>query len=124
MNDEVLEELKNIRRELVTLRQLTSSAIAALRDAEAEVPERIRRFANYMHDCHHIIWTYEERGHQAPKHVKDEMERCDDRFRQLLKELHSEGGTFAKVRANMANDPENRWDHTRLLAKPTEETST
>ena len=33
-----------------------------------------------------------------------------------------DGGTFEKVRREMAQDPENRWDHTRQLTKPKEPT--
>jgi hypothetical protein len=46
-----------------------------------------------------------------------EVERCDDRLRQMLSEQHSDGGTFEKVRREMAKDPENRWDHTRQLER-------
>jgi hypothetical protein len=58
---------------------------------------------------------YEQRGLPIPDHILREMERCDDRFRQLLQDAHAEGGTFAKVRSGMAGDLENRWDHTRAL---------
>jgi hypothetical protein len=63
---------------------------------------------------------YEEHGHPIPDYILRELERLDDRYRQLLKELHLDGGTFEKVRREMAEDPENRWDHTRLLYKPKE----
>lgn len=43
------------------------------------------------------------------------MERCDDRFRQLLTEAHTDGGTFEKVRREMVKDENNRWDHTRAI---------
>ncbi len=117
---EMIEELKAIRRELATTRQLVSRGINDMINAEKEVPEMMRRFANYFHDIHHIIWTYEERGHQAPNYLKRELERMDDRMRQLQKELHTDGGVFEKVRREMAADPENKWDHTRLLFKPKE----
>ena len=115
----ILVELGNLRREMTTIRKLVSDAVNYLRDAESEVPEKMRRFANYMHDVHHIIWTYEERGHQAPEYIKRDLERCDDRYRQLLAELNMGGGAFDKVRREMATDPMNRWDHTRQLAAPT-----
>lgn len=122
MNQEILDELKSIRRELVTIRQIATDLGFYVRKAESEVPEKFRRFANYMHDLHSIKWMYEESGHPVPGHILREMERCDDRFRQLLKEEHNEGGTFEKVRREMASDPENRWDHTRLLQPPKEST--
>ena len=112
--------LERIARELKTIRELTSSAVFALREAESEIPEKMRRFIMYMHDVHDIVNLYHENGHPPPQHVLREMERCDDRYRQLLKDLHLEGGAFEKVRREMAEDPENRWDHTRLLTKPKE----
>ncbi len=77
----------------------------------------MRRFIMYMHDVHDIVNLYHEGGQSAPRHVTQEMERCDDRYRQLLEELHSEGNAFEKVRREMSKDPANRWDHTRLLTK-------
>lgn len=113
-------ELADVRRELVTIRQLLISVVHAIREAESEIPEKMRRFANYMHDLHDIKFMYEEHGQQAPEHLNEDLRRCDDRYRQLLKELNLEGGAFEKVRRKMAEDEENRWDHTRLLAKPQE----
>lgn len=116
MNDEdLVREFAVIRREFSTIRQLLTSVVTYIRDAESEVPEKMRRFMNYMHDVHDVKYMYEELGHPVPIHILEELERLDDRYRQLLKELHLEGGTFAKVRAEMAGDPDNRWDHTRRL---------
>ena len=112
--------LERIAREMKTMRELLSRVINYIVDAESEVPEKMRRFMNYMHDLHDIKYMYEELGHAVPAHHLREMERCDDRFRQLVGEQNAEGGTFNKVRREMANDPENRWDHTRLLTKPKE----
>lgn len=72
----------------------------------------------YMHDVHDIVNLYHEGGQVPPPHVIAEMERCDDRYRQILESLHADGGAFEKVRREMADDPNNRWDHTRLLTKP------
>lgn len=101
-------------------RELVTTAVHAMREAEAEVSEKMRRFIMYMHDLHDVCYMYESRGQPAPEHVRDEMQRCDDRYRQLLDEAHQPGGTFEKVRREMAKDPLNRWDHTKLLAKPKE----
>jgi hypothetical protein len=87
-------------------------------EAESEIPEKMRRFTMYMHDLHDVSYMYEEKGHPTPHYILREMERCDDRFRQLLNELHLDGGTFERVRREMAADPENRWDHTRQLNGP------
>ena len=119
-----LTELADIRRELTTMRQLLSTVINYIREAESEVPEKMRRFMNYMHDLHDIKYMYEELGHAVPQHHLREMERCDDRFRQLINEQNAEGGTFNKVRREMAADTENRWDHTRQLPPPTHKKET
>lgn len=114
--------LHRLNREMTTIRELLVKVVNAIVDAEKEIPEKMRRFIMYMHDVHDVSYMYEERGIPVPAHLAREMERCDDRYRQLLKELHLDGGTFEKVRREMAKDPENRWDHTRLLSKPTENT--
>lgn len=111
--------LGRIARELVTLRRLVSEGVRYLRDAESEIPERIRRFSHHMHSIHDIKYMYEELGVDVPKHILTELERVDDRWRQLMSEEYAEGGTFAKVRREMATDPLNRFDHTRQLAAPT-----
>ncbi len=112
--------LERIARELKDIRELTSFMVNAIRDAESEIPEKMRRFIMYMHDVHDIINLYHENGHPPPQHVLREMERCDDRYRQILDEMHKDGGTFERVRREMAKDPLNRWDHTRQLTKPKE----
>lgn len=113
--------LERISQDMKVLRELVTSAVNALREAESEIPEKMRRFIMYMHDVHDIVNLYHENGQPPPPHVLREMERCDDRYRQLLEVLHTDGGTFEKVRAEMATDPLNRWDHTRQLAKPKEQ---
>lgn len=110
--------LLRIARELKTIREGMGRVLFAIHDAESEVPEKMRRFIMYMHDIHDIKNLYDEHGLPCPQHVLREVERCDDRLRQLLSELHTDGGAFEKVRREMAEDPNNRWDHTRQLAKP------
>lgn len=113
--------LLRVARELKTIREGVGKALFAMHEAEAEIPEKMRRFANYFHDVVHIKGEYVTLGLKAPEWIDREMERCDDRFRQILKELHTDGGHFEKIRREMASDPENRWDHTRQLAKPKED---
>jgi uncharacterized protein YydD (DUF2326 family) len=120
-DEDQIAYLKSINRELAVIRQQLTEVIAYIRDAEKEVPERVRRFIMYMHDVHDIKVLYESQGQTVPNHVIREMERCDDRYRQIVKELHEDGGAFEKVRAEMAKDTENRWDHTRRLFAPKKE---
>lgn len=117
LDDSVTERdlLFRISRELVTLRKQNTELLGFYRDAEKEIPEFLRRFANYFHDMHDVKFVYEEHGQAPPKWILDELERCDDRMRQILKALHSGGGVLEKVRQEMAEDPENRYDHTRQL---------
>jgi len=112
--------LKRIDANMKLIREMLTTVVTYMRDAESEVAEKMRRFIMYMHDVHDIAHLYEERGLPVPRHVMEELERCDDRFRQLLTEAHTDGGVFEKVRRGMAEDPLNRWDHTRQLAKPKE----
>lgn len=110
--------LQRIAQDMKTVRELLIQVLNKVVEAESEVPEKMRRFIMYMHDLHDVCYMYESRGHVAPTHVRLEMQRCDDRYRQLLEELHSDGGAFEQVRREMAKDPRNRWDHTRQLSKP------
>jgi hypothetical protein len=117
LDDSVTERdlLFRIARELTMLRKQSTELLGFYRDAEREVPEFLRRFANYYHDMHDVKFMYEEHGSKPPPHVLNELERCDDRMRQILKALHSGGGALDKVRREMAEDPENRYDHTKQL---------
>jgi hypothetical protein len=113
--------LFRIFKELKTIRELTSKAVFAMGEAEAEVPEKMRRFMNYFHDVVHVKGEYVSLGLSPPKEIDQEMERCADRARQLLHDLHTDGGHFERVRREMAAHPAgNRYDHTRQLSKPKE----
>jgi hypothetical protein len=109
--------LQRIARDMQTVKQMLAEVVNYMKEAEKEVSEKMRRFVMYMHDVHDIVNLYVEGGHEVPRYVMEEMERCDDRYRQLLEEAHTDGGTFEKVRRDMSSDPKNRWDHTRLLTK-------
>jgi len=111
--------LGRIARELATIRSLLGEGIRYLRDAESEIPERVRRFTHHAHSIHDIKYMYEELGIAVPSYILTEIERLDDRLRQILHEEYAEGGTLNKVRREMASDPKNRFDHTRQLAAPT-----
>lgn len=116
MADEVT--LDRIARELKDIRALLTKVINAHHAGEEEIPEHIQRFCMYMHNLHSISWMYHENGQIVPPHINAEMERCDDRFRQLLAAVNTDGGAFERVRREMAADPNNRWDHTKQLEKP------
>lgn len=109
------EALNQIAKDISVIRGLVSSAVNAMVEAETEVHEKMRRFIMYMHDMHDIKNLYVEHGVEVPTHISRELERCDDRLRQLLNEAHTDGGTFEKVRREMAKDTDNRWDHTRAI---------
>ena len=88
-----------------------------IREAESEIPEKMRRFIMYMHDVHDIKNLYEEHGQVVPPHIMREMERCDDRYRHLLEDGNAQGGWNEQVRAEMSKRTGNRWDHSRILPK-------
>lgn len=111
--------LFRIARELVAIRKQVNSALFAMSNAEKEVPEFMRRFANYYHDVVHIKGEYVSLGLKAPVFIDQEMERCHDRMQQALHDLHTDGGAFEKVRREMTNHPiKPRYDHSRQLEKP------
>lgn len=122
MGNETDDRLKLMADDIHMIRTMLGQVLGAIREAESEIPEKMRRFIMYMHDLHDVSHIYELRGIPVPTHVLREMERCDDRYRQLLDELHLAGGAFDKVRREMAKDPLNRWDHTRQLKGPADET--
>lgn len=107
--------LKWIASDMKIIRSLLVEVVNYMRDAESEVPEKMRRFIMYMHDVHDIMNMYTEGGLSVPDYVMREAERCDDRYRQILKTLHTEGGAFEKVRREMSKDETNRWDHSHQL---------
>ena len=110
--------IERLARDMTMVRELLVQVFNKIVEAEAEVPEKMRRFIMYMHDLHDVVYMYESRGLPAPEYVKMEMQRCDDRYRQLLEEQHADGGAFERVRREMSKDPNNRWDHSRFLSKP------
>ena len=122
--EQMIVQLDRIAREQKTTRELISKFVYAMVDeAESEIPEKYRRFCNAMHDIHDIKYMYEDVGSSVPQHLLRACERFDDRFRQIEKDMNAEGGTFSKIRRDMASRKdaaENRWDHTRLLYPPKE----
>lgn len=110
--------LERIAKELKHIREIMVDMANHDREAEAEIPNKIHRFVLYMHDVREISRMYQELGHSPPDYVVSELERCDDRLRHLLEELHSDGGTFEQVRRDMASREGNRWDHTRAVCAP------
>ena len=118
MSEESDLNLKHMAADLQILKSLVGKVVHYMVEAESEVPEKMRRFIMYMHDIHDIKNLYDEHGLPVPDHVMREVERCDDRLRQLLLDLHTDGNAFERIRAEMAKDKENRWDHTRRLTAP------
>lgn len=116
--DELTEKglLLRIARDQRELLLHVRDAVRYMKEAEKEVPEFMRRFMMFMHDLHDISYMYTEMGHEPPPWIKREMERCDDRLRILLQDLHKEGEVFSNIRKDMAQyADENRWDHTKKL---------
>ena len=117
MSDDTEAYLKNIARDMQSIKSMMAEVITYMKDAESEIPEKMRRFIMYMHDVHDIKHLDEEHGQVPPTHVLREMERCDDRYRQLLEAGNTDLGWIERVRAEMSKDLNNRWDHSKLLPK-------
>ena len=117
LDDTVTERdlLFRIAKELGQLRRQNTELLKFYRDAETEVPESLRRFANYFHDVHDIKYMYEEHGQRPPQHILDEIERLDDRYRQILRAHNTDGGAIEKIRREMSGDIDNRYDHAKRL---------
>ena len=107
--------LERISKDMTLIRTMLVEVVNYMRDAESEIPEKMRRFIMYMHDVHDIMNMYTEIGQPVPDYILREAERCDDRYRHLLKEGHTDGGWIEKVRRDMSKETGNRWDHSRLL---------
>ena len=122
MSTEDTEFLKQIARDMRELLLNVREAVKYMKDAESEVPEKMRRFMMYFHDIHDLRDLYHQGGQEPPTYVRREIEKCDDRLRHLLEDLYAEDGAFEKLRREMSQRAGNRYDHTSLLAKPTTET--
>ena len=117
MTDESTTALNAISRDIRELLLLVREVVRYMKEAESEVPEKMRRFIMYMHDVHDVAYMYEERGLPVPPHVLREMERCDDRYRHLIEDASVDLGWLERVRSEMTQRSGNRWDHSRLLPK-------
>ena len=125
MNEEALTYLKDTARDTRELLLLIREVVKYMKEAETEVPEKMRRFIMYFHDMHDLRDLYHQAGVEPPKHILREIEKCDDRLKHLLDDLYNEeqAGAFAKVRAEMTARGGNRYDHSRLIGHSTERTN-
>ena len=115
MSDEIY--LKQIARDIFELLKHIREITHYMKEAESEVPEKMRRFIMYFHDVHDLRDLYHQAGIEPPPHILREIERCSDRFRHLVHDLYEDTGAFEKVRQEMSKREGNRYDHTRLLTK-------
>jgi hypothetical protein len=112
--------LERIARDSKASRDLLTQFVNYNTQAESEIPEKIRRFVTYFHDIHDVKYMYEELGIVPPDYLIYEVKRCDDRFRHLLEDLHTDLGAFEKIRQEMSSRHGNRWDHTKSLPRSNE----
>lgn len=113
------DALNRIARDLQAIRSMLTEALNSTREAESEIPEKIRRFAMYFHDVRDFVTMHHSIGQEPPPEILKEIERCSDRFRHLLEDMYSDGGAFEKVRQDMTARSGNRYDHTKLLSTET-----
>ena len=71
MKDEVdfAVALNRVGQELQSIKVMMQQVVNFIRDAESEIPEKMRRYMNYMHDVHDISYMYEEKGIDVPQYV-------------------------------------------------------
>ena len=108
--------LANMARDIRELRSMLTQVLNAVTDAETEIPEKMRRFTMYYHDVKDFVDMYHSIGVPCPDYILREIERCDDRYRQMLEDLNKDLGAFERVRREMSKREGNRYDHTRLLS--------
>jgi len=116
MTENYIRELARDVRELLLLMR---EFMRYTKDAEREIPESIRRFVMYSHDIHDLRNLYHETGIEPPECVLREIERCSDRFRHLVEDLHTDSGAFEQIRREMVKRAGNRYDYAHQLIKPT-----
>lgn len=111
--------LQRISRDMRELTLMVREMVKYIKDAESEIPEKMRRFIMYFHDVHDIWWLYVQTGHEPPKHLRQEIERCADRYKHILDDLYGDTGAFERVRQEMAKRAGNRYDHSRMVSYET-----
>ena len=117
------EYLKQIARDMRELTLHVREVVKYMKEAESEVPEKMRRFLMYFHDIHDLRDLYHQGGQEPPVYIRREIEKCDDRLRHLLEDAYADGGAFEKIRQEMSKRSGNKYDHTVLLASPTEQSN-
>lgn len=110
--------LKDMARDMRELVRHIRDVVRYMKEAESEVPEKMRRFIMYFHDMHDLRDLYHQAGVEPPGHILREIEKCSDRLKHLLDELYTDGGAFEKVRQEMTKKEGNRYDYTQLLGRP------
>ena len=120
MPDTGEDNLKDIAQSLRNILSEIREVTRYMRDAESEVPEKIRRFIMYFHDVHDMQNLYNELGLVPPMHIRQEIERCADRFKHILEDMYDRDkhGGFERVREDMSKREGNRYDWSKALAKP------
>jgi len=115
VTEESEAHLHNMARDMRELRSMLTQVVNYMIEAESEIPEKMRRFMMYAHDIHDIKYQREELGIPVPRWIMQEVERCDDRLRHLLQDLHADQGAFERVRQEMSKREGNKFDWSRQL---------
>jgi hypothetical protein len=107
--------LANLARDMRAILLELREVVKYMKEAESEVPEKVRRFIMYYHDVHDIVNLHHEGGLSPPKYLHREIERCHDRFRHILEDMYADQGTFERVRQDMTTKGGNRYDYSHQL---------
>jgi hypothetical protein len=60
------DQLKTLQQDIHMIKNMMAEVIIYMKGAEAEIPEKMRRFMNYFHDVRDIRFMHEETGQPAP----------------------------------------------------------
>ena len=110
-----MSDLAMLRRDMRSILLEMREVIKYMKEAESEIPEKIRRFMMYYHDLHDLKNLHHESGIEPPAYILREIERCHDRYRHILEEMHGDQGAFERVRQDMTQRGGNRYDYSKQL---------
>ena len=112
--------LKRISDDMSALRKDFAKLFAYIDRAESLIPEHFRRMSMVFHDMHDVRNAYTEQGIPVPPYLDRAIELSSDSFKHAVEDLEKPGGHFYKMRQEVVNRGDYRYDHnTPLLAADT-----
>jgi soluble cytochrome b562 len=103
--------LKRISDDMADIRKGFTKLFGYLDRAESQVPEEFRRLSMVFHDVHDVRNAYTEQGIPVPQYLDRVIELMNDRFKHAVEDLEKPGGHFYKMRKEVVNRGDFRYDH-------------